>query len=574
VSQTTGEIMNTVFARSLALVVSTVLVLGLSAGAARSQQQKKDEDQEKKKDRGEITLPIDVYEWSVWVGNPAAPSFNTQALYRNPMPNTIGTSRPKVEDKDLARKFPIAPVSIVQFFGEPRRDVDVDARVKKGLFLSHWPPSKEHTGRLQWFGSELMSTPPANIPQAYLPGTHWFERLRQTGSTLYLKYENNFERFIAYDADVQVPTPVKIRGGPAEYTLQNLTSRRLLDVAVIAPAEKGFRVGWLDELPTAVPPEKEEPAPKKTNDPKVQAARQKEKADAIFNEAEKTAKKDEIPPLPKEGDANVRARLDQLLNQPVNVAVEGAPRREVLNLICGQARLRYEIDEPTLAKEQINLGEPTTMRASGIAARDALADLLGNLGLSYRITEEGRLFITTAARLAADNDKKGAVMEGPPVKLVMSQPREGSDASYRESTRDAYARRLAGQGLREDLVHLVLEQYGKALFEPGELLVLVHLTRDAIDEAVLLDVFPQPRKLVRTALLVVHGVDPRLQDRARTLVKQLGDPSAQARETAETRLFELGPVAVPALEDALLEKDIEIVFRAERLLLRLNRPLP
>ena len=104
--------------------------------------------------------------------------------------------------------------------------------------------------------------------------------------------------------------------------------------------------------------------------------------------------------------------------------------------------------------------------------------------------------------------------------------------------------------------------------------MLAHFSRTAIDEAVLLDVFPPPKKLVRTALLVVHGVDPRLQDRARTLVQQLGDQSYKMRETAETRLAEMGPVAVPALEDALINKDVEIVFRAERLLLRLNRPVP
>ena len=71
----------------------------------------------------------------------------------------------------------------------------------------------------------------------------------------------------------------------------------------------------------------------------------------------------------------------------------------------------------------------------------------------------------------------------------------------------------------------LLSQYGKALFEPRELIILVHLSRAAIDDAVVLDVFPPPKKLVRTALLVVHGVDPRLQDRARTLVQQLGDQS-------------------------------------------------
>jgi hypothetical protein len=263
-----------------------------------------------------------------------------------------------------------------------------------------------------------------------------------------------------------------------------------------------------------------------------------------------------------------------LLNQPVVVTVEQAPRRDVLGLILRQARLRYELDERTLAKEQINLGEPMSMKAAGIAARDALADVLGNLGLSYRVTDESKLFITTAARLAEDQGKKGAVIEGPPVKLGMSQPRKAGDPSYRESTRDALARRLAGQGLRDDVVEFLLQQYGKVLFEPGELIVLVHFSRETIDETVLLDVFPPPKKFVRTALLVVHGVDPRLQDRARALVKELGDKSPKTRESAESRLFTMGPVAVPVLEDALTNKDVEIVFRAERLLLRMNRTVP
>jgi hypothetical protein len=76
------------------------------------------------------------------------------------------------------------------------------------------------------------------------------------------------------------------------------------------------------------------------------------------------------------------------------------------------------------------------------------------------------------------------------------------------------------------------------------------------------------------ALLHIHGIDPRLQDRARALVQQLGDSSPRTREAAEGRLFELGPVAIPALEDALTNTDVEIIFRAERLLSRLNRAVP
>jgi|GEM_PF-2386036 len=525
--------------------------------------------------------PLEVYEWSIWVGNPALTSWNTSRVYKNSMPNVVGTSRPKLNEKEAAGKFPVSPISVVQFFGEPCRDVDVDIRAKKGLFLAHWPPSTERSGRLQWFGSHFTAEPPAKIPQSYLPENHWLTKLREDKSSLYLHHENVFERFVAYDAEVNLAIPLRVRGGPDEYTLQNLTGRRLLDVAVIAPTDNGFRVGWLDELPTATPEKKDDAKDKdKTKDKDKNKKTDKEKADAVFQEAEEKSKdkdkdkEEEIPPLPAEGDATVRARVDQLLNRPITIAVEQAPRKDLLNLISGQTRLRYELDDRTIAKEGINLGQPMRMQANGLTARDALADVLGGVGLSYRVTEDASLFITTATRLAEDLEKKGAVVEGPPVKLGMSQPVKPSHPSFKELTRDTLTRRLANQGLRAEVIQTLLDQYSKVLFEPGELIVLAHLSREAIDETVLLDVFPPPKKLVRTALLVVHGVDPRLQDRARTLVQQLGDNSPKTRETAEAKLFDLGPVAVPVLEEALTNKDIEIVFRAERLLLRLNRPIP
>ena len=352
-----SPVLHRLFVRSAWLTTSFALVLCTSFHAAGFDD--KDKDKDKAKDKDQPQSPIEVNEWSIWVGNPAQTSLNAARIYKNAMPNVVGTSRPKFEDKELAGKFAIAPMSVVQFFGEPCRDVDVDVRAKKGSLLSHWPASKELAGRLQWFKSDLTASPPAGIPQSYLPGTHWLAKLRDNKAALFLKYESHFERFIAYDAELTLPIPLKLRGGPDEYTLQNLTNRRLLDVAVIAPTDNGFRVGWLDELPTAVPEKKDEPAPKKPADPKDKAAL-KEKAEAIFKDAETKPKEEEIPPLPAEGDATVKARVDQLLNQPVAVTVEQAPRREVINLITRQARLRYEVDDRTLAKEQIDLGQPTT----------------------------------------------------------------------------------------------------------------------------------------------------------------------------------------------------------------------
>ncbi len=544
-------------------------------------------------DKDNPQSPVEVYEWSVWVSNPAQTTTNTTRIYKGAMPSSVGTSRPTIEEKDRADKFPVAPISVVQFFGEACRDVDVDLRVKKGTFLSHWPPSTERPARLQWFKSDLSPDPAASIPPSYLAENQWLHKLRDKDKALYLKHESHSERFIAYDAELAVSVPLKIRGGPDEYTLQNLTGRRLVDVVVIAPTDSGYRVGWLDELPTAAP-EKTDESTEKDKDKKGEVKGKKDegkekkdaakktpeqKAEAVFADAEvaskeKKAAEEELPPLPAEGDANIKARVDQVLNRPIVVTVDNAPRREVLDLIASQARIRYELDDRAIAKAEINLGQKMTLKSPNIAARDALAEVLGGIGLSYRVTEEGKLFITTAARLADDTGKKGGVIEGPPVKLVMSPPRKASDPSYREMTRDAMVRRLAGQGLREDLVRFMLDQYGKEFFEPKELIVLAHLSRPAIDEAVVLDVFPPPKKFARTATVVVHGVDPRLQDRARSLVQQLGDRSPQARESAETRLFEMGPAAVPVLEDALSNKDVEIVYRAERLLLKLGRAVP
>ena len=41
---------------------------------------------------------------------------------------------------------------------------------KKGTFLSHWPPSTERAGRLQWFKSDLSAEPARGHPAELSPG--------------------------------------------------------------------------------------------------------------------------------------------------------------------------------------------------------------------------------------------------------------------------------------------------------------------------------------------------------------------------------------------------------------------
>ncbi len=97
-----------------AWLATLILILGLSAATASLG----DDDR--------LQTPIEVQEWSIWVGTPTQTSINTARGYRNAMPGPVGTSRPKIDETNQPSRFPIAPVSIVQFFGEPTRDVDIE----------------------------------------------------------------------------------------------------------------------------------------------------------------------------------------------------------------------------------------------------------------------------------------------------------------------------------------------------------------------------------------------------------------------------------------------------------------
>ena len=202
--------------------------------------------------------PLEVYEWSVWVGNPAQPAVNASRIYTNAMPTVVGTSRPKLEDKEAANVSALAGLGRAVFRrAEPRHRRRPEGRSKARSCRTGRRATSAGAGSS---GSSRICPRPLPHNSAELPAGEPLvpEACATRSSALYLKYESHFERFIAYDSELTLAIPLKIRGGPDEYTLQNLTAHRLLDVAVIVPTADGFRVGWLDELPTATPEKKKE----------------------------------------------------------------------------------------------------------------------------------------------------------------------------------------------------------------------------------------------------------------------------------------------------------------------------
>ena len=73
--------------------------------------------------------------------------------------------------------------------------------------------------------------------------------------------------------------------------------------------------------------------------------------------------------------------------------------------------------------------------------------------------------------------------------------------------------------------------------------------------------------MVRVAMVLMRNADPQLGNEVERLIAQLGDQKYAAREAAQKRLLELGPLAFASLNKALTGTDLEIVIRAERILL-------
>jgi hypothetical protein len=156
--------------------------------------------------------------------------------------------------------------------------------------------------------------------------------------------------------------------------------------------------------------------------------------------------------------------------------------------------------------------------------------------------------------------------------MTLSEPLASGDPRLAE-VRQSLAASLRQQGLSDGEVELLLSIAAPALFESDALTMLVRLPPKAIEERAPLETYPPAAKLVRVALMLVRNIDPGLKNEVAGLVERLGAAAYVEREAAETRLLELGRLAVPALKAVLSSADPEVAFRAERILLSQGLPI-
>jgi hypothetical protein len=148
-------------------------------------------------------------------------------------------------------------------------------------------------------------------------------------------------------------------------------------------------------------------------------------------------------------------------------------------------------------------------------------------------------------------------------------PGDGKSASEAVS---GWKEKLAAAGLAPTDLDTICSILAKHALDPKRLTVVYRMDPAEMDRIIPLEIVPQPRKVTRVGLMIVRNIDPAIAQEIEQLIVQLGNDDWSQREAAEKRLRELGLAAKPKLEQAVKNKDLEIVYRAERLMQAFAKP--
>jgi hypothetical protein len=349
---------------------------------------------------------------------------------------------------------------------------------------------------------------------------HWFGAPRAWADALYIRQGARSERFLAYDAELNLPAPIQLSGGPDKFTVTNLSDAKLQDLLLVRTTPQGVRLAWIDELPKA-------------------------KGANLLTPANQAAAKNTAPvaaPAAKPAEA---AKAD-----PPKSAEK--PKAEAADAKAA-AKDGNKADAKPASKPGASLfGSTVKLPAAKKADKPA---------------ESGNAAAGDPAKATAETPAKAP--DG--VEVTLADPSPDDQAKIKSAVADALSERLAKAGLSTNETRLVMEQIGPLVLENQALVAIGRMDAAALDSKLTLSVFPEPRKMLRVPLVIMLNIDPQIGGEVEQLIAQLGDPKYAVREEAQKRLTELGPRAFDALKKAINHADMEIVVRAERVLLSQNQ---
>jgi hypothetical protein len=338
---------------------------------------------------------------------------------------------------------------------------------------------------------------------------------------------------LAYDAELTFPAPIQLSGGPDKFTVANLTDGKLQDVLFVRTTPGGLRTAWIDELPKA-----------KTNllSPATQAVAKN--AGAVAKNA-----------------SAVAASIAKLAETAKAIAPKADEKK---------ADEKPKADDKPKSDEKTAEAKPAAKDGDKADAKAAAKPGASLFGSTVKLAPAKKADKPAESNPAAPaTPAKPAAPPG--VEVTLADPAPGDQAKGKTTVAEALSQRLTKAGLSTNEVQLVMQQIGPLVLENQALIAIGRMEPAAIDSKLTLSVFPEPRKLVRVPLVIMLNIDPQIGGEMDQLIAQLGDAKYSVREAAQKRLTELGPRAFDALKKAINHADMEIVVRAERVLLSQNQ---
>jgi hypothetical protein len=193
--------------------------------------------------------PLELHEWSVWLGEPQGKAINSLTDHASAMPGVVETERGRRRESE---KPAPSPLGVMTLYGEPPEVVDIDLRIATGRPVAQWPRSEGKSNRLRWLDLKLSKDLTNREALAYIPEGHWFHQARELGGLyVQLKKGGRIERFLAYDLEFQSMLTIRVDGGPEQYKVANLGKHALHDILLIIPGPEGRRLGWVDKIDPA-----------------------------------------------------------------------------------------------------------------------------------------------------------------------------------------------------------------------------------------------------------------------------------------------------------------------------------
>jgi hypothetical protein len=450
-----------------------------------------------------------------------------------------------------------SPVGIIRLVGSADSKVDVSITARGGSFLGSWPKAEDRANQLLW-RDLTVSQQPDDQPPVVDP-QHWFTNLRSVPSAYLSLTHGGTDRFLLYDLEAPYACPVKAQAVKEKaakdftYELSNPTPARLHDLTLYQGDRDGWRTVSIGDLAPTAPPVN--PPSKKPTDPSGKNALGVKLIDVS---ADLTRAKnwgydgttglivDTVwPNTPAHG----KLRAGDIIMEVDGRVVPKAD--DFLSMVASASgsTLKLQIFRHNKSK-QIELplpGQP--------AATQAIAT-------TGPTTKNATTTTSAPTTLRATTNPSLANVAALPrtVHLTVSPSTQPSDLA------DAWKPAMVTAGVDPADTALITRVIARYAFDPHRLTAIYRMDDAEFDRLLPLEVVPEPAKIKRFALVIVVNVDPAAGTVVDDLIKQLGDDDWSRRDAAYKALAAMGPAATAKLTVAKTDKDLEIAWRAEKLL--------